>query len=71
MNEGPPGADPGRKESEPVSSGAIIYTKRQRKDGKIPVTIVYPLNGTSLSKLLTPQDIEAYKAQGYAVKPGR
>ena len=43
----------------------LAYVHQIRKDGKFPVTFVYPISGRKLSKLLSADQLRAEKLTGY------
>jgi hypothetical protein len=38
-----------------------------RRDGKFPVSFVFPLSGRCIKRLLSPDQLEAERAKGYLV----
>jgi hypothetical protein len=47
----------------PIEFGVIVSAGKKRRDGKIPVKHVYRSTGSRITKLMTPEELEAFKAK--------
>jgi len=43
---------------------SIIYIRSKRKDGKFNVTFVFPLNGVSIRKVVSQEELDLQQAAG-------